>query len=184
MLGADADEPRAVRAVRDGVRDCNIRVVDPASRTLTYGAAGHPSPLLVRATGHVESLDERGTVLGFLPDARYTSATVRDLAAGDRIVFYTDGITEASRGDGEFFGDRQFHDVLTTGVSQSTDRFLTTLVDRARQWTGMDFEDDVTVVVVDWVQHPTWRGRPAFSHALSSSLAPQRFEWIDRRRAP
>jgi phosphoserine phosphatase RsbU/P len=130
-------------------------LIDPAARTLTYAAAGHPSPLLMRAVGHVESLDERGMVLGFLPDARYTSATVRDLAAGDRIVFYTDGITEASRSDGEFFGDRQFRDVLTVGVSQSTDRFLATLIDRARQWTGAGFADDVTVVVVDWTRHAT-----------------------------
>jgi len=124
-------------------------LVDPTARTLTYAAAGHPSPLLVRATGSVESLDERGMVLGFLPDASYSSATVRDLAAGDRIVFYTDGITEASRADGEFFGDRQFLDVLTIGLPQPADRFLATLVDRARQWTGADFADDVTVVVVD-----------------------------------
>jgi len=55
-------------------------LIDPAARTLTYAAAGHPSPLLVRAMGRVESLDERGMVLGFLPDASYTSATVRDLA--------------------------------------------------------------------------------------------------------
>jgi sigma-B regulation protein RsbU (phosphoserine phosphatase) len=126
-------------------------LIDPTARTLTYAAAGHPSPLLVRAMGHVESLDERGMVLGFLPDASYTSAIVRDLAHGDRIVFYTDGITEASRDDGEFFGDRQFRDVLTIGLSQPAERFLATLIDGARRWTGADFEDDVTVVVVDWI---------------------------------
>jgi sigma-B regulation protein RsbU (phosphoserine phosphatase) len=128
-------------------------LIDPAARTLTYAAAGHPSPLLVRARGGVDSLDERGMVLGFLPDASYASATVRDLAPGDRLVFYTDGITEASRDDGEFFGDRQFRDLLTVGLSQPADRFLTTLIDRARQWTGADFTDDVTVVVVDWIRH-------------------------------
>jgi serine phosphatase RsbU (regulator of sigma subunit) len=126
---------------------------DPTARTLTYAAAGHPSPLLARAVGQVESLDERGTVLGFLPDARYTSTTVRELADGDRIVFYTDGITEASRTDGEFFGDRQFRDALTAGLAEPADRFLTALIDRARRWTGADFEDDVTVVVVDCVGH-------------------------------
>lgn len=124
-------------------------LIDPTARTLTYAAAGHPSPLLVRATGRVESLDERGMVLGFLPDAPYASATVRDLGGGDRIVFYTDGITEAARTDGEFFGDRQFHDVLTVGLSQPADRFLATLIDQARHWANADFADDVTVVVVD-----------------------------------
>jgi hypothetical protein len=42
--------------------------------------------------------------------------------------------------------------VLTVGRSQPPDRFLATLVDRAREWTGADFEDDVTVVVVDWIR--------------------------------
>jgi sigma-B regulation protein RsbU (phosphoserine phosphatase) len=127
-------------------------LIDPAARTLTYASAGHPSPLLVRSSGHVDSLDERGMVLGFLPEARYTSAIVRDLVAGDRIVFYTDGLTEASRADGEFFGDRQFRDALTSGLPQPAARFLATLVDRARQWSGADFADDVTVVVVDWTR--------------------------------
>jgi sigma-B regulation protein RsbU (phosphoserine phosphatase) len=122
-------------------------LIDPRARTLTYAAAGHPSPLLVRADGQVDSLDERGMVLGFLPDASYASATVHDLQAGDRLVFYTDGITEASRTDGEFFGDRQFHEALTIGLSQPADRFLATLIDRARRWTGADFADDVTVRV-------------------------------------
>jgi sigma-B regulation protein RsbU (phosphoserine phosphatase) len=130
-------------------------LIDPAARTLTYAAAGHPSPLLVRAMGRVDSLDERGMVLGFLPDASYASTTVRNLADGDRLVFYTDGITEASRSDGEFFGDRQFREMLTIGRSQPADRFLATLIDRARQWTGADFADDVTVIVVDWIGRAT-----------------------------
>jgi len=124
-------------------------LIDPEARRLTYAAAGHPSPLLVRSGGRVDSLDERGMVLGFLPDAAYASATVQNLEAGDRLVFYTDGITEASRTDGEFFGDRQFRETLTLGRSQPADRFLATLIARAREWTGADFADDVTVVVVD-----------------------------------
>jgi sigma-B regulation protein RsbU (phosphoserine phosphatase) len=133
----------------------SFALIDPVARTLTYAAAGHPSPLLVRAIGRVDSLDERGMVLGFLPDARYTSTTLCDLADGDRLVFYTDGITEASRSDGEFFGDYQFRDVLTICRSQPADRFLATLIDRARQWTGADFADDVTVIVVDWIRLAT-----------------------------
>jgi sigma-B regulation protein RsbU (phosphoserine phosphatase) len=124
-------------------------LIDPAARTLTYASAGHPSPLLLRGNGRVESLDERGMVLGFLPEATYTSAVVRDIGSGERLVFYTDGITEAARPDGEFFGDRQFERLLAGSQAQTTDGFMATLVDSARRWVGGDFADDVTVVVVD-----------------------------------
>jgi sigma-B regulation protein RsbU (phosphoserine phosphatase) len=126
-------------------------LIDPAAGTLTYASAGHPSPFLRRAGGGLESLDERGIVLGFIPDATYTSAVLRDLAAGDRVVFYTDGITEAARADGEFFGDREFQRLLSIGPAQSADRSMTTLVDAARRWVGVDFADDVTIVLVDWI---------------------------------
>jgi len=126
-------------------------LIDPAARRVTYASAGHPSPLLRRGDGRIESLDARGVVLGFLPDVEYTSAVVRDLTAGDRLVFYTDGITEAARADGEFFGDREFQQRLTAGHAHTAERFMATLVDGARRWVGADFEDDVTVVVVDWV---------------------------------
>ena len=126
-------------------------LIDPAEGTLTYASAGHPSPLLRRAGGALESLDERGIVLGFLQDAAYTSAVVRDLAAGDRVVFYTDGITEAARPDGEFFGDREFQQLLAGGSAHPAGPFMAGLVDAARRWVGMDFNDDVTVVVVDRV---------------------------------
>jgi serine phosphatase RsbU (regulator of sigma subunit) len=126
-------------------------LIDPAARTVTYASAGHPSPLLRRGDGRIESLDERGIVLGFLPEVDYTSTLVRDLAAGDRVIFYTDGITEAARGDGEFFGDREFQRILTAGAGPAPDQCITTLVEAARRWVGADFADDVTVVVVDWV---------------------------------
>ena len=105
--------------------------------------------MLLRAGGRLESLDQRGLVLGFLPDASYSSSVVPDLAGGDRLVFYTDGITEAGRADGEFFGDRQFQRLLAGSDWESADRFVPALVDAARQWSGVDFADDVTLVVVD-----------------------------------
>jgi sigma-B regulation protein RsbU (phosphoserine phosphatase) len=125
-------------------------LIDPGAGTLTYASAGHPSPLVVRNAAAIQSLDDRGMVLGFMPDAIYTSTVVRDVAAGDRVVFYTDGITEAARPDGEFYGDRRFQEQLLAGRRQPADRFTATLVADARRWADADFADDVTIVVVDF----------------------------------
>jgi sigma-B regulation protein RsbU (phosphoserine phosphatase) len=93
-------------------------------------------------------------VLGFLPDAGYSSSVVRGLGAGDRIVFYTDGITEAAGPAEEFYGDRRFQAFLAAEHARPAVAFVEALVGDARQWAGADFADDVTVVVVDVTMGP------------------------------
>jgi sigma-B regulation protein RsbU (phosphoserine phosphatase) len=124
-------------------------LIDPVAGTLTYASAGHPAPIVIRGGVAIQSLDERGMVLGFMPDVTYTSTVVRDFAVGDRVVFYTDGMTEAARPDGEFYGDRRLQEQLLAGVRQPADGFTASLVADARGWADADFADDVTVVVVD-----------------------------------
>ena len=133
-------------------------LIDPVAGTLTYASAGHPSPWLRRADGRLESLDERDIVLGFLPDVTYASAVVRGLAPGDRVVFYSDGLTEAAGANDKFFGDHEFQRLLTAGASQAPERFMNTLVEAARRWVGANFADDVTIVVVDGTARPDGGG--------------------------
>ena len=87
-------------------------------------------------------------VLGFMPDVTYTSTVVPDFAAGDRVVFYTDGITEAARADGDFYGDRRFREAVLDGLAQPADAFTASLVADARRWVDADFGDDVTKQVL------------------------------------
>ena len=67
---------------------------------LTVVNAGHCPPLLVRADGSIEELSSTGPILGILPNARWRSVQTR-LEYGDRLVLYSDGVTEATKGEEE-----------------------------------------------------------------------------------
>ena len=73
---------------------------------LTFANAGHYPPILVRADGSVERLVPGGPVMGVFADATYEQGRVA-IGAGDRLVLFTDGITEArDQADTEFGEER------------------------------------------------------------------------------
>ena len=70
-------------------------ILDPGNATLKYSLAGHPPPLLRRASGQVDQLAGRGLALGVNPRAHYEDFNLT-LAPGESLVAYTDGVTDAS----------------------------------------------------------------------------------------
>ena len=77
---------------------------DDASRRLSYINAGHPAPVLVRASGAVERLDTTATVVGAFPLWSSAEETVV-LGPGDTLVVFSDGVVEAGLETGLEFGD-------------------------------------------------------------------------------
>ena len=77
---------------------------DPATGKFTYANGGHNPPLVVHADGSSETLPMTGGVaLGLVPGLEYEQQTA-ELAPGDTLFLYTDGVTEAMNGDSEEFG--------------------------------------------------------------------------------
>jgi phosphoserine phosphatase RsbU/P len=125
-------------------------LVDTAGGRVRYARAGHPPPLLRRADGRIERLDAGGLALVFDPAAEYTTTDVA-LGSGDRLVFFSDGLLEATNPRDEFFGDRRLEQLLADPAPLAPGPFLDRLVQELRAWIGRpaELQDDVTVVVVD-----------------------------------
>jgi serine phosphatase RsbU (regulator of sigma subunit) len=92
--------------------------LDPAKGVLRYVNAGHNPPALVRASGEIRTLTEGGMVLGLFESVPYEEGTV-ELGAGDVLLIYSDGVTEAFDEDGEEFGEARVHE-LAAKHRQST----------------------------------------------------------------
>jgi serine phosphatase RsbU (regulator of sigma subunit) len=106
---------------------------------LEYVNCGHVSPILVNSTGVVR-MEEASVPVGLMADATYTSSSVK-LQPGDRIVLFSDGITEAQNANGEFYGDERLHNAAT---SRSP---VETILQNVIQFCAESaFEDDCTVV--------------------------------------
>jgi sigma-B regulation protein RsbU (phosphoserine phosphatase) len=115
--------------------------IDSAAGSIRIASAGHPPPLLLRAAGGCEELLANGVVLGRFRSARYEEVEAA-FGAGDTLVLYTDGITEAQRADGEMFGEERLRETL--GRAAATEGVAAAL----RSWTANRQEDDITLLVV------------------------------------
>ena len=122
-------------------------VADADLGTLAYANAGHYPPMLVRADGRVERLAKGGAVLGVFPEGSYNSGCV-SLARGDRLVLYTDGITEASDGADEEFGEDRLQALAVQHRACSAPALQARLVDAVNTFTAGRFTDDATLIVL------------------------------------
>jgi sigma-B regulation protein RsbU (phosphoserine phosphatase) len=119
---------------------------DDSSRHLRYVNCGHLPPLLLRADGHLERLTATTTVLGLFEKWDCPVAEVQ-LAAGDTLVLYTDGVTEAESGEGEEFGEGRLAETLRAHRNLPVGSLLETIVATVQKFGGGEQADDITLIV-------------------------------------
>jgi len=122
-------------------------VVDSEVGSLTYANAGHFPPALIKPDGTVIRLTSGGPVLGVLATGAYESGTVA-FGAGDRLILYTDGITEARSERDEEFGDERLLSLAVEHRGCSAPALQARLVDAVASFTGRRFTDDATLIVL------------------------------------
>ena len=122
-------------------------VLDATAGVLTYTNAGHYLPILVRADGTVERLGVGGPVLGVLANADYEQAQV-GVGPGDRVVLFTDGLSEARDPSDQEFGEERLVDATVTHRACSAPALQARLADAVATFTGGCLQDDATLMVL------------------------------------
>lgn len=120
--------------------------LDTCGAWITLASAGHPLPMLVRASGVVEERGRSGFPAGLFDTVMLINDRV-GLGPGDALVFFTDGITETRNALGELFGEARLRELLTTLTRQPADAVADAIVREARQF-GTALRDDVAVLVL------------------------------------
>jgi len=127
-------------------------ILDSRAGTLNYTNAGHCAPVLVRSTGEVARLEAGGAVLGVFSEWSYQQAEVT-LAPGDRLLLFTDGITEAENAvvtslDGEEFGEQRLVELAVALREQDANGIKDRILQNLAEFTAGNRQDDATLVVV------------------------------------
>jgi hypothetical protein len=139
------------------VTACSL-FIDIANRRVLYANAGHPQPLLWKSSmNEMSRFPIGGMMLGPFPESVYEK-TALDLAKGDRLILYTDGILETRSRTGEFFGDDRLEVFVKEHSTDSADTIADNLIEHLTMWSGRSRErtldDDLTLVVIDVVAEP------------------------------
>lgn len=122
-------------------------ILDSRSGTLTYTNAGHCAPIVVRSTGAVERLDAGGAVLGVFSRWSYEQASVT-LWPGDRLLLFTDGITEAENSAQEEFGEDRLVKLAVELSQQDAAAMKVQILRSVEKFTEGSQQDDATLVVI------------------------------------
>ncbi len=122
-------------------------VVNTRTRTLMFTNAGHNPPLLIKSDGECVSLEAGGGILGAFPDGAYTQGQI-ELRHGDRLLLFTDGLTEAVDANGEQFGEQRLIQLLHEHRRQSPAELKQTIFNAAGEFCGNTFCDDAALMVV------------------------------------
>ena len=122
-------------------------ILDASSRILQYTNAGHLRPILIGSDGSVKHLENGGALLGVFPDWKYDNSTV-EFGAGDILMLFTDGISEAMAPDGEEFGEERMIQAAKTPAAQSLEDRQAQLLGSVKEFCNFQMRDDATLILI------------------------------------
>ena len=121
--------------------------LDVATRKLTFTNAGHNPPMLVRRDGECIRLEEGGRVIGAFCDSTFAQQEIQ-LCEGDKLLLFTDGVTEARNADGEEFGDQRLLECLRSYAGRNAAELRTLILNEVTEFCHNNFDDDATLMIL------------------------------------
>jgi serine phosphatase RsbU (regulator of sigma subunit) len=121
-----------------------------ASGLLSYANAGHCAPFLVSPDGRIRTLHTTSMPVGMLEETTFQMVQTR-LAQGDKVVIYSDGLTEAESADGTFFDTERLRRCLRAHAGRNAVELHAVLLAAVDEFTeGGAIRDDITALVIEY----------------------------------
>ncbi len=128
-----------------------VGLIDPDGATVEYINAGHNAPLLVKADGTHQSLEASGIMIGAFDGADWVRQTI-ELAPGDLIFVFSDGVTEAERND-EQYGEQRTEQMVINARDKSSSEIVDCLMKDVNAFMGdAPRSDDITILTAKRVE--------------------------------
>jgi sigma-B regulation protein RsbU (phosphoserine phosphatase) len=125
-----------------------LTLYEDRTHTLRYTNAGHNAPILIRTDGRIERLTTGGMMVGAFDWASYEEGKTQ-LEAGDLLVIYSDGITEAERAPGEEYGEERLVDLIAKHSHLSAHEIREVIFNDVDAWSSQQERgDDQTLVIM------------------------------------
>ena len=115
-----------------------------------YSNAGHPQPILLHANGSIDSLDKGGSIIGLGAMIPFEEEEIR-LQKGDKVILYSDGVTELANANGELFGIDRLLELLRGNVGQPIETLLETVHLSLMGYAGTEQpKDDISLLGIEF----------------------------------
>jgi len=124
--------------------------INRGGRTMEFAGAGHPPAMIVQPGAEPRLLPSRSMILGTLPDAVGADATLyTEIEPGDRIVLYTDGLTDVFDSRGEMLKVEGLQNFIREAALLPFDEMKQSILDRVAAWRDGPPVDDASLVLVE-----------------------------------
>lgn len=158
-IGYEISSPKKVLEMLDAEYPINrfekyftmiYAIIDVLKGNIIYSNAAHPPPILLSRDGNHELLDKGGTIIGMDGILPFEEEK-KNLHKGDKIFFYTDGVTEFQNHKDEFYGDDRLIAVLKENKDKNIRDIIDSVISSIKDFGGNTaFQDDISLVGIEY----------------------------------